>query len=203
MSLSRLLVVVLLATVCSLPATAGEPAKKPAPSAVFDAPTAQARQAAITLGFVQLVRAKRLADAETLLGKAIATPDFDTGVNRYNLACLYAVQNKTDDALVQLAAAIERGYTDTKHMREDADLKSIRALPRFEALMRDADAKRAEAEPKRPKPLPVKDGVATVEESNTFWAARIAQFLVLFEFPEPDAAKPITTMKGAVGDLLR
>ncbi|NQT85519.1 hypothetical protein HQ560_02065, partial [bacterium] len=186
-------------------ATAGEtptPPKAEAPS-VFDTPLLVARQMAVSLQFIQLARAKRFAEAEALLVKAVAIPNFDTAVNHYNLACLHALQGKGDAALADLAAAVERGYTDAKHMREDADLKSLHALPRFEAIAKDAEAKTAATPRRRPVLKRVKDGVATVDEANVFWSARAKQFIVLHSFPDAEPATPITTMKGPAGDLLR
>jgi tetratricopeptide (TPR) repeat protein len=55
----------------------------------------------------------------------------------YNLACSYALLNRTDHALRTLRLAIELGYRDFRYMREDHDLDSIRRDPRFRQLLRE------------------------------------------------------------------
>jgi tetratricopeptide (TPR) repeat protein len=62
----------------------------------------------------------------------------------YNLACSLALLGTFDEALRELEAAVELGYDDLAHLLGDDDLASLRALPRFLALVRalqgDADA---------------------------------------------------------------
>ena len=179
------------------------PAAEPAKDTVFDAPQIQAMQTSLLLRFLQLAQAKRLADAEALLTRAVQERRLDNAANRYNLACAQAVQGKTEAALASLAAAVERGWADAEHLRKDADLESLRALPRFEELARAAAEKAKQAKPTPPAQAEVKDGVALVSEANTNWVPQIQQFLVLHQFPPADPNQPITTLDGPVGDLLR
>ncbi|MCU0980740.1 MAG: hypothetical protein MUF25_16445 [Pirellulaceae bacterium] len=179
------------------------PAVEPAKDTVFDAPQIQAMQAALLLRFLQLAQAKRLAEAEALLMRAVQERRLDNAANRYNLACAQAVQGKTEAALASLAAAVERGWADAEHLRKDADLEPLRALPRFEELARAAAEKAQQAKPTPPAQAEVKDGVALVSEANTNWVPQIQQFLVLHQFPPADPNQPITTLDGPVGDLLR
>lgn len=53
----------------------------------------------------------------------------------YNLACSYALTRQTDKALSSLRQAIECGYHDFRHIRQDRDLDSIRDDPRFRQLL--------------------------------------------------------------------
>lgn len=54
----------------------------------------------------------------------------------YNLACSLALAGQTEPALDALENAIRSGFRDAAHIQADSDLHSLRALPRFEALLR-------------------------------------------------------------------
>ena len=60
-------------------------------------------------------------------------PD-DPGV-LYNVACLYALEGKTDDAISCLAQALQAGFGPREWIVQDPDLESLRELPRFQALV--------------------------------------------------------------------
>jgi len=83
---------------------------------------------------------------------------------RYNLACALARLGKTDEAFAALGAAVEHGFTDADHLREDPDLESLRRDPRFDGVVKKAAAAEAAAVKKlpydKPRELP---GVKTVE----------------------------------------
>jgi tetratricopeptide (TPR) repeat protein len=53
----------------------------------------------------------------------------------YNLACLYARQNKEADALVYMKKALKKGYRNFVEMDEDSDLNDIRHRPAFAQLI--------------------------------------------------------------------
>jgi tetratricopeptide (TPR) repeat protein len=59
----------------------------------------------------------------------------------YNLACSYALLNRTDQALRTLRLAVELGYRDFRYMREDHDLDGIRHDPRFRQLLREYESR--------------------------------------------------------------
>jgi dienelactone hydrolase len=170
---------------------------------VFDAPAIQEVQMRVMQQFAQLAQAKNHAAAERLLTEAVRERQLNNAVNHYNLACTQALLGQPDAALESLAAAIDRGWNAVKHMQEDADLASLRDKPRFAELVQAAEANTRRTPARGPKPAPVKDGIALVSEANTAWAPQVLQFLVLHEFPKPEDAKEITTLKGGVGDLLR
>lgn len=56
-------------------------------------------------------------------------------LHRYNLACSLALLGRTEPALDALERAVELGYDDLKFLAEDDDLSSLRAHPRFHALV--------------------------------------------------------------------
>ena len=53
----------------------------------------------------------------------------------YNLACSYALLNKTEPAIDALCQSVDLGYCDYRYLREDRDLDSIRHDPRFRQLL--------------------------------------------------------------------
>jgi tetratricopeptide (TPR) repeat protein len=53
----------------------------------------------------------------------------------YNVACVYALSGRRDDAVDCLEKAVAHGYSDREWMRKDADLAVLHGHPRFEALL--------------------------------------------------------------------
>jgi len=60
----------------------------------------------------------------------------------YNIACALARQGKKDEAFAELTKGIEAGYSDAAHMRQDADLETLRKEKQFEELAAKAEARR-------------------------------------------------------------
>ncbi len=58
----------------------------------------------------------------------------------YNLACSFALLNRTDHAIDNLRRAVELGYRDFRYLREDRDLDSIRQDPRFRAILTEYES---------------------------------------------------------------
>jgi tetratricopeptide (TPR) repeat protein len=56
----------------------------------------------------------------------------------YNIACIYSLMNNPDSAVKWLESAIDSGFKDFDHMREDADLDNIRANPEYVKLLERA-----------------------------------------------------------------
>jgi tetratricopeptide (TPR) repeat protein len=54
---------------------------------------------------------------------------------RYGLACTLARLGKTDDALAELEQSVKLGYADADHAERDHDLRALRDLPRFKAIV--------------------------------------------------------------------
>ena len=53
----------------------------------------------------------------------------------YNVACIYALQNKVEQALDILEQAVDHGYKHKAWIEHDADLKCLRGHPRYRALL--------------------------------------------------------------------
>lgn len=63
----------------------------------------------------------------------------DAGDAIYNLACCQAQMGNKQAALGYLAAAVDAGFTDGDHMRDDGDLSLLRDERRFEDLVHRAN----------------------------------------------------------------
>jgi len=74
-------------------------------------------------------------DAQTELAAAGAPPRF-LALAQYNLACIRALQGKTDAALQLLAEALPVSEVLRAAAPKDADLESLRDDPRFQDLVR-------------------------------------------------------------------
>ena len=59
------------------------------------------------------------------------TPSLDLGGPLYNLACTYALDGRTREALEVLKAILPHGTTSHAHLGSDPDLDSLRDLPEF------------------------------------------------------------------------
>jgi Flp pilus assembly protein TadD len=55
--------------------------------------------------------------------------------NEYNRACFAALCGESEEALRLLAIALEKGQAPRDWARQDPDLESLRADPRFQALV--------------------------------------------------------------------
>jgi TolB-like protein/tetratricopeptide (TPR) repeat protein/tRNA A-37 threonylcarbamoyl transferase component Bud32 len=79
----------------------------------------------------------RLGDREEGLRwaeRARAIDPDDPGV-LYNVACLYALEGKADDAISCLGQAFQAGFGAREWIAQDPDLESLRGDPRFQALV--------------------------------------------------------------------
>lgn len=92
-------------------------------------------------------RAGQSTLAEQLLKQAMAQKP-NSWISRYNLACLYATQGRSDEALKGLDEAIDHGMRYSKLLVEDDDWDALRKDPRFARL--EQKAKKAEAAPHPP-----------------------------------------------------
>jgi serine/threonine protein kinase/Tfp pilus assembly protein PilF len=53
----------------------------------------------------------------------------------YNVACMYALMDKREDALAHLERAVQNGFGHRESMKNDPDLESIRRTPWFHAIV--------------------------------------------------------------------
>lgn len=60
---------------------------------------------------------------------------------KYNLACVFSLANKMEDALNNLEESVSLGFLDYEAFTTDTDLKNIRSLPRFETLLESNKSK--------------------------------------------------------------
>ena len=66
----------------------------------------------------------------------------------YNIACAIALLGETETALDTLEACLPRvdAVTFSVWIKQDTDLAPLRGAPRFESLVRDLDARAADAQ---------------------------------------------------------
>ena len=88
---------------------------------------------------LDLLMHKKYAEAEVVLTEALVL-DPDHSTNVYNMACLKALTGRPDEAMAYLERAASAGFTDFIHIEQDADLASLRPLPRYKALIASKDA---------------------------------------------------------------
>ncbi len=104
--------------------------------------------------------ADRLVEANRLLGEASAAAGekdysraaelylraFDAGATipavPYNAACCFARHGRADEAFKYLDLALQRGWADVEHLKNDADLESLHADKRWDEIVRCCDAAR-------------------------------------------------------------
>ncbi len=83
-----------------------------------------------------LTQRRQYQEAETVL-KRLAGLLPDVATVDYNLACLYARQGKTKKALSHLQQAVIKGFSDTKSLRSDPDLKILHEKEEYRSLLRN------------------------------------------------------------------
>lgn len=59
------------------------------------------------------------------------------GIGAYNIACVHALRGESDQAFAWLRKAMAAGGMDLRRVREDQDLKSLHADPRFKDFLAD------------------------------------------------------------------
>ncbi len=89
------------------------------------------------------------------------------GTSLYNAACARALSNRNDEALDLLRRALDAGFDDPDHLREDDDLDGLRSDPRFRQLLKDADDLTLDGFPSLGARLLRSQRVAEAEEAAT------------------------------------
>ena len=184
---------------------ADEPQTPKAPS-VFDLPSLQYKHAASLRAIAALLARGEYEQAEQALRQAIERVPHDAN-SHYNLACVLALQSRSDEALATLDKAVGLGFRDAKHMEADADLKSLREDDQFKEIVKKA-GERPEAKPEgwhyQVEPAEAQEGQVLVGESNTAWNAKLGVFHAFFKLDRKATAdKPIAVGLHKAGDLLR
>jgi TolB-like protein/Flp pilus assembly protein TadD/tRNA A-37 threonylcarbamoyl transferase component Bud32 len=90
---------------------------------------------ALYLGANALVQLGERQKGLDWAARALAVDPEDSGV-LYNLACVYALAGDIEGALGHLDKAIRNGFGHREWLENDPDLVSLRADPRFEALLK-------------------------------------------------------------------
>lgn len=89
---------------------------------------------AATMRAVALCHLGRPEEGLRWAREALEIDPEDAGV-RYNVACLYALEGKIDEAITCLEEAIEVGFGNREWLERDPDIESLRGDPRFAELM--------------------------------------------------------------------
>lgn len=90
----------------------------------------------------------KLDEALVAHKKAAEFPE-TRGIGNYNIACVYALQGKPDEAFAALEICVDAGFADRGQIDHDDDLKSLRADPRYAALGQRIDAAEKKSAEKR------------------------------------------------------
>jgi adenylate cyclase len=98
---------------------------------------------AATMRAVSLCRLGQPDEGLAWARRALEIDPTDAGV-RYNVACLYALEARTDEAIECLEECLRLGFGNLEWIARDPDLASLHGDPRFEALIGSARATRAE-----------------------------------------------------------
>jgi hypothetical protein len=117
-----------------------KPASRPvAASKPTDEKVAKARKfLELTRRSIKLLNDKKYPEAERILNEALALqPDEPTTL--YNLACLYALTDRKDQAVAYLQKSVDAGFIDFIHISKDSDLDSLHEDERYKALMAKKD----------------------------------------------------------------
>ena len=89
---------------------------------------------AATMRAVSLCRLGEPAEGLEWARRALELDPGDAGV-RYNVACLFALEGRRDEALECLEECIRLGFGNREWIARDPDLASLRDTPRFRALL--------------------------------------------------------------------
>jgi adenylate cyclase len=89
---------------------------------------------AATMRAVSLCRLGHLEEGLIWAEKALEIDPNDAGV-RYNVACLYSLEGKVDEAIRCLEEAFEGGFQNKEWFDNDPDLDPLRNDPRFQNLI--------------------------------------------------------------------
>lgn len=86
--------------------------------------------------------ARQFAESAEAFNAAIAAGADDAGT-LYNAACASALAGRSDGALDLLGRAVDAGLTNVAQIRNDPDFDSIKATPRFDAIVTRAEKAKA------------------------------------------------------------
>ena len=88
---------------------------------------------ATNLGATTVAKMGERDKAVEYIRRSLAIDPDDSGM-LYNIACSYALIGMTDEALISLETAVDRGFGHKEWLEHDSDLDSIRNTPRFQVI---------------------------------------------------------------------
>lgn len=170
---------------------------------IFDIPAMRSQHGRLKLEMQQAFAARDYATSALKCQQAIELFPEDPS-NHYVLACCQAQMNNTKEAFRSLEAAVENGFNDAAGIEQNGFLLPLKTMDGFPELVKRA----AVAQPKpislfnRPaRPNSFRDGIASVEESNTVFRPNLNAFESFFQL-QPSArleGQPATNQNDKVG----
>ena len=175
---------------------------------VFEMPLVFPKHAQLLQQMKQAIRTGKIDAMESICRSGVELMPQDPTWH-YNLACALAYRASKDEALQALEQAIDLGFRDDVAIAADTDLKQLRSLPRFSALIEKA--KSLKGKPiegaVQVKPTTVFMGLpAEINASNTLWDFEQGCFLTLLTLTNPELKKMSTfasAYRGPAADRLR
>jgi tetratricopeptide (TPR) repeat protein len=122
----------------TLPAATSSATSRPATGPSLPSAAVEKKVTELTRRAVRLIEKSQLDAAQAVLAEALELDPTHT-TNLYNSACLFALKGDADRAIDFLERAAEAGWADFVHLGRDPDLKSLRDLPRYKALIARKD----------------------------------------------------------------
>lgn len=171
---------------------------------VFDMPSIFAKYANVQQRMTVAIRLKAYPQALELGKQSLKLVPHDP-VTHYNLACVLAQTQQTDAALDALHKAVDSGFRNVAHIQADGDLTALRGTKRFQEIVEVAKEAKPKSHPwlaRKALPLLAKDGVATVQSSNTQWNPKLARLHAFFDLPQAPTGEVING-HGRAGELVR
>lgn len=86
---------------------------------------------------LQDLRAEEYLQAETAFLDVLKL-DGTNAAAAYNLACIFAMQDKVQEAVAWLRKAVDLGFNNLTHIMEDKDLENIHGRGEFDDFMKEA-----------------------------------------------------------------
>lgn len=124
----------------------------------------------------------------------------------YNMACAFARTGHLNEAVGELAKAVDLGFCDVELLVSDNDIAMLRHDKNFPKILEKAKEYVAtpEKNPAIKKPTPIGEA-ALVTSDNTEWDFEKGGFTVKFTPNSNDTAKSSlkVTLQGKTGDLIR
>ena len=160
-------------------------------SSVFEMPQVFPKHVQLQQRLIQTVRAGRTDEMERVSREGVALMPNDANW-QYNLACALAYRADKGEALEALERAIMLGFRDPAAIRADNDLKQLTALPKFEELVKKAEALRGKPVEGVPQVSPSVTFMglpAEVHGSNTVWDFDAGCFKTLFDLKNAELRK--------------